>query len=79
MRAKDESRFSVIVDFVNEYFDSYGRSPSTREIETGTKISAMINLQTEKIKNYDLPVEPKPPSPRWVSESSSTCKKAAGT
>jgi repressor LexA len=39
MRTKDESRFSVIVDFVNEYFDSYGRSPSTREIETGTKIS----------------------------------------
>lgn len=39
MRTKDESRFSVIVDFVNEYFDSYGRSPSTREIESGTKIS----------------------------------------
>lgn len=39
MRAKDESRFGVIVDFVNEYFDNYGRSPSTREIESGTKIS----------------------------------------
>jgi repressor LexA len=39
MRTKDESRFSVIVDFVNEYFDSYGRSPSTREIESGIKIS----------------------------------------
>ena len=39
MRVKNESRFSVIVDFVNEYFDSYGRLPSTREVESGTKIS----------------------------------------
>lgn len=39
MRTKDENRFGVIIDFVNEYFESYGRSPSTREIESGTKIS----------------------------------------
>lgn len=39
MRTKDENRFGVIIDFVNEYFERCGRSPSTREIETGTKIS----------------------------------------
>ncbi len=39
MRTKDESLFAVIVDYVNDYFENYGRSPSTREIETGTRIS----------------------------------------
>jgi len=29
----------VIVDYVNDYFEKYGRSPSTREIESGTQIS----------------------------------------
>jgi repressor LexA len=39
MRTKDESLFAVIVDYVNDYFEKYGRSPSTREIESGTQIS----------------------------------------
>ena len=39
MRTKDESLFVVIVDYVNDYFEKYGRSPSTREIESGTQIS----------------------------------------
>lgn len=39
MRTKDESLFAVIVDYVNDYFEKYGRSPSTREIEKGTQIS----------------------------------------
>lgn len=38
MRAKDERRFCLIVDYINEYFENCGRSPSTREIESGTKI-----------------------------------------
>lgn len=38
MRTKDENRFCLIVDFINEYFENCGRSPSTREIESGTKI-----------------------------------------
>ena len=38
MRTKDENRFCLIIDYINEYFESYGRSPSTREIESGTKI-----------------------------------------
>ena len=39
MRTKDESLFAVIVDYVNDYFEKYGRSPSTREIEKSTQIS----------------------------------------
>ena len=39
MRTKDESLFAVIVDYVNDYFEKFGRSPSTREIEKGTQIS----------------------------------------
>ncbi len=39
MRTKDESLFAVIVDYVNDYFEKFGRSPSTREIESGTQIS----------------------------------------
>ena len=35
MRSRDESLFGRIIDFVNEYFESYGRSPTTREIEQG--------------------------------------------
>lgn len=35
MRIRDESLFGKIIDFVNEYFEDYGRSPSTREIEQG--------------------------------------------
>ncbi len=35
MRSRDESLFGKIIDFVNEYFEDYGRSPSTREIEQG--------------------------------------------
>ena len=35
MRNRDESLFGKIIDFVNEYFEDYGRSPSTREIEQG--------------------------------------------
>lgn len=33
MRSRDESLFEKIIDFVNEYFEDYGRSLSTREIE----------------------------------------------
>ena len=39
MRSKNTSYYSTIVNFVNEYFDGSGRSPSTREIEQGTGIS----------------------------------------
>ena len=39
MRSKNTSYYSTIVNFVNEYFDGSGRSPSTREIEEGTGIS----------------------------------------
>ena len=35
MRSRDELLFERIIDFVNEYFEEYGRSPSTREIEQG--------------------------------------------
>ena len=35
MRNRDESLFSKIIEFVNKYFEDYGRSPSTREIEQG--------------------------------------------
>ena len=35
MRNRDETLFEKIIDFVNEYFEDYGRSPSTREIEHG--------------------------------------------
>ena len=35
MGSRDESLFGKIIYFVNEYFEDYGRSPSTREIEQG--------------------------------------------
>ena len=39
MRSKNTAHYSTIVNFVNKYFDDFGRSPSTREIESGTGIS----------------------------------------
>ena len=39
MRSKNTEHYSTILNFVNKYFDSVGRSPSTREIESGTGIS----------------------------------------
>lgn len=39
MRSRDESLFGKIIDFVNEYFEDYGKSPSTREIEQGIGVS----------------------------------------
>jgi len=39
MRSKNTAHYKTIVDFVNKYFDGVGRSPSTREIESGTGIS----------------------------------------
>ncbi|MGM9683742.1 MAG: hypothetical protein ACI3XQ_09105 [Eubacteriales bacterium] len=35
MERRDETLFGKIIDFVNEYFEDSGRSPSTREIEQG--------------------------------------------
>jgi repressor LexA len=39
MRSKNTAHYSTIVNFVNKYYDDIGRSPSTREIESGTGIS----------------------------------------
>ena len=39
MRSKNTSHYSTIIDYVNKYYDDIGRSPSTREIESGTGIS----------------------------------------
>ena len=39
MRSKNTTYYSTIVSFVNRYYDDVGRSPSTREIESGTGIS----------------------------------------
>ena len=39
MRSKNTTHYSTIIGFVNKYFDDVGRSPSTREIESGTGIS----------------------------------------
>ena len=39
MRSKNTAHYSTIISYVNAYYDDVGRSPSTREIETGTGIS----------------------------------------
>lgn len=39
MRTRNTAHYATIVNYVNGYFDNYGRSPSTREIEGGTGIS----------------------------------------
>ena len=39
MRSKNTTHYTTILDYVNKYFDNAGRSPSTREIESGTGIS----------------------------------------
>ncbi len=39
MRSKNTAYYSQIVAYVNSYFDNFGRSPSTREIERATSIS----------------------------------------
>ncbi len=33
MKSRDESLFGKIIEYVNGYFEDYGRSPTTREIE----------------------------------------------
>ena len=38
MRSIGEPLFEKIINFVNEYFENYGRSPSTREIEKGIDV-----------------------------------------
>ncbi len=39
MRSKNTAHYATILSFVNQYYDDIGRSPSTREIESGTGIS----------------------------------------
>ena len=39
MRSKNKEYFDLIEGFVDSYMDSYGISPSTREIATGTGLS----------------------------------------
>ena len=39
MRSKNTSHYTTILSFVNKYFDTVGRSPSTREIESAPGIS----------------------------------------
>lgn len=39
MRQKNDALYGEIIDFVNNYFEDNGRSPSTREIESKTGIS----------------------------------------
>ena len=39
MRSKNTAYYATIVDYVNRYYDDFGRSPSTREIEGATGIS----------------------------------------
>ena len=59
MRSRDESLFGKIIDFVNVYFEDYGRSPSTREIEKGIGASRptiqryLKTLQEKSEVEYD--------------------------
>ena len=59
MRSRDELLFGKIIDFVNEYFEDYGRSPSTREIEQGVGASRptiqryLIQLREKGEIEYD--------------------------
>ena len=59
MRSKDKSLFGKIVDYVNEYFDNWGRAPTTREIEQGIGVSRstiqryLITLQEQGEVEYD--------------------------
>ena len=39
MRSKNTAHYTTILSFVNRYYDDVGRSPSTRDIESGTGIS----------------------------------------
>lgn len=55
MRKKDETLYIKIIDYVNNYFDNYNRSPSTREISQNLKVSrATVQryLQTLKSQGY---------------------------
>jgi len=39
MRTKNPDYFELLVRFIDDYIDSHGRSPSTREIASGTGLS----------------------------------------
>ena len=39
MRSKNPAYFELLVRFIDDYIDSYGRSPSTQEIAGGTGLS----------------------------------------
>jgi hypothetical protein len=39
MRRKDDSKKSVIVEYINEYYSDYGQTPIVRAISEGTGIA----------------------------------------
>ena len=39
MRVKNPTYFELLVQFIDDYIDNHGRSPSTREIASGTGLS----------------------------------------
>ena len=39
MRKRDDSKKSVIVEYINEYYSDYGQTPTVRAISEGTGIA----------------------------------------
>lgn len=39
MRTKNPAYFELLIRFIDDYIDNYGRSPSTQEIASGTGLS----------------------------------------
>lgn len=39
MRSKNPAYFELLIRFIDDYIDNYGRSPSTQEISSGTGLS----------------------------------------
>lgn len=39
MRTKNPAYFELLIRFIDDYIDNYGRSPSTQEIASGTSLS----------------------------------------
>lgn len=59
MKRKNENHYINIIEFVNNYYSNYGRSPSTREIEEGIGVSRstiqryLKDLKENGIIEYD--------------------------
>ena len=81
MAKRDESLYGKIIDYVNDYYDRKGHSPSTREIERDTGISRptvqryLITLKERGVIEYG---EHRGIVTQYMREAMDTCSVQTG-